>query len=61
MRLRLSPRLFHLPREVRTLMKLHLAGALGAFPVSDNPDVCEDASVVEELVGQADDASSMSF
>ena len=47
--------LLHLPGKVGAVDELHLARALLAFPVGDNPDVGGDAGIVEELVGQADD------
>src|SRR5690606_36046514 len=45
---------FHFPGEVAGVDQLHLAFALVAFAVGDDPDIGGDAGVVEQLVGQAD-------
>ena len=47
--------LLHLPEEAACVDELHLAATLRRFAVRHEPDVGEDAGVVEELIGQRHD------
>src|SRR5699024_2644664 len=45
----------HTPAKVRAINQLHLAAPLRSLAVGNQPDIGEDAGVVEELIGQRDD------
>ena len=47
--------LLHLLKKAGAVDKLHLAAPFLWFAVGDQPDVGENAGVVEELIGQRDD------